>query len=394
MIGVQQVGISNAICMQSILTAAGYNPDSLRTLLGVRSIDDVGLLNHAASVARLEGHKTPAAVLVRLFFLEESEPLLRVQRAVGAAAVDQLRRAGWLRVRNAGRRSGVTARVRIDPIGERHLVSDLRFRSMDLKALRLPSGDEVYPPSSDSMLLNEVVRAHRRERVLDLCTGSGIQALAQAGGAGAVVAVDINPRAAAIARLNAEINCCENIDVRLGDLYQPVRGERFDLILANPPFVTSPYEKAPSFHSGGPTGDRVLRRVIRGWDKYLEAEGRAFAVSHVGRRRGEALEDVARSWFKGFGGGALVLICETGSAVDLAAAQALFALRNGLTSYRREVERWHAYLRRHRIESISLILIAARKDARHKVEVVDAQPRVLPLPLTPTPAAKIEQWFV
>jgi carbamoyltransferase len=217
--------------------------------------------------------------------------------------------------------------------------------------------------------------------------------LLQAHEAQSVVAVDVNPRAVAMARHNAELNDARNIEVRLGDLYAPVRSEQFDLIIANPPFVSSPYEQAPSYHAGGPTGDRVLRRVIRGWRHYLMKGGRAFAVSHVAIRRGTTIDAVARGWFRGFPGRALVLVLETGTDVDLAAAQSLFALRQGLSAYAREQKRWRDYLRRHRIESISLVLIAAERAGRAKVEVVDARPRVLPLPLTPGPAQRIEEWL-
>lgn len=377
----------------TLLANAGYTTAALRQLLGVRSIDDVGLLNHAAAVERIAADPSSAAALVRIFFLEETAPPARVRRAIGSDTWHALHAAGWLRQRKRAGRVEVGARVRIDPVGEGYLLADLRFRTMDRGALRLPRGDEVYPPSSDSVLLADVARSPQPRRVLDLCTGSGIQALMQAGGSETVVAVDVNPRAVALARLNAALNGAGNIEVRCGDLYAPVRGERFDLIIANPPFVTSPYADAPSFHSGGPTGDRVLRRVIRGWGEHLERAGRAFAVSHVGVRRGEEIESVARAWFADFPGQALVLVCETGTAVDLAAAQALFALRGGLASYRREVERWHTYLRRHRIESVSLILIAARKGGRRKVEVVDAQPRILPLPLAPGPAQRMATWL-
>jgi len=52
------------------------------------------------------------------------------------------------------------------------------------------------------------------------------------------VAVDINPMAVRCARINALLNGQEQrIEVRQGDLFAPVRSERFDLILFNPPFV-------------------------------------------------------------------------------------------------------------------------------------------------------------
>src|SRR5688572_18246060 len=71
--------------------------------------------------------------------------------------------------------------------------------------------------------------------VLDLGTGSGIGAVFAARKGASVVAVDINPEAVRCARINALLNHVdERIDVRLGDLFEPVRGEEFDLVLFNP----------------------------------------------------------------------------------------------------------------------------------------------------------------
>jgi len=74
--------------------------------------------------------------------------------------------------------------------------------------------------------------------VLDMGTGSGVCAVLAAKYARRVVAVDINPAAVRCAGINALLNHLERkIDVRDGDLFAPVAGERFDLILFNPPFV-------------------------------------------------------------------------------------------------------------------------------------------------------------
>jgi release factor glutamine methyltransferase len=76
-------------------------------------------------------------------------------------------------------------------------------------------------------------------RVLDLGTGSGICALIAARHTHHVVAVDINPVAVRCARANAVLNDLDaRIDVRLGDLFAPVGGEKFDLVLFNPPFLS------------------------------------------------------------------------------------------------------------------------------------------------------------
>ena len=79
---------------------------------------------------------------------------------------------------------------------------------------------------------------HRDWEVLDMGTGSGVCAAFAAKHARRVVAVDINAAAVRCAGINALLNHLEhNIDVRHGDLFEPVPGECFDLVLFNPPFV-------------------------------------------------------------------------------------------------------------------------------------------------------------
>jgi release factor glutamine methyltransferase len=74
--------------------------------------------------------------------------------------------------------------------------------------------------------------------VLDMGTGSGICSVFAARHAERVVAVDVNPAAVRCARINALLNQVEHkIDARRGDLFDAVAGERFDLILFNPPFL-------------------------------------------------------------------------------------------------------------------------------------------------------------
>jgi release factor glutamine methyltransferase len=75
-------------------------------------------------------------------------------------------------------------------------------------------------------------------RALDLGTGSGIGALfAARRGHHQVIAVDLNPEAVRCARLNTLLHHLEDrIEVREGDLFAPVAGEAFDLVLFNPPF--------------------------------------------------------------------------------------------------------------------------------------------------------------
>jgi HemK-related putative methylase len=73
--------------------------------------------------------------------------------------------------------------------------------------------------------------------VLDMGTGSGVCAIAAARHARHVVAVDINPIAVRCAQINVLVNSLESaVEVRIGDLFAPVHGRRFDVVLFNPPF--------------------------------------------------------------------------------------------------------------------------------------------------------------
>ncbi len=375
--------------LHACLAAADYTPETLARVCGVPLPDDVGLLNHAPALERARNERSPAATPLRLFLLEADEPARAVSALFSRRHYADLVSAGVLQTRSGMAR----ARVRIDPVGGQYFMSDRRFRAVDRPALRLPGRDPVYPPSSDSLMLRDALVVPAGSCVLDLCTGSGVQALQQARSAARVLAVDINPRAAAMTRLNAGLNGVANVEVRCGDLYAPVAGEQFDVIVANPPFVASPYRTGPAYHSGGATGDRLLRRIIAGLGRHLHPGGRAFAVSHLALRDGEDVDAVAAGWFRDFPGRAAVLVLETGTPVDLAAAQSLFALERGLSAYAAEVARWVAYLRRRHIRSVALLLVVAERSERVGVEVVQAQPRVLPLPLSPPPAQRIRAWF-
>jgi methylase of polypeptide subunit release factors len=459
--------------LRARLCEAGYTPEALKRSLGITYPDDIGPLNHRPALERLRDDRSPAGTLTRLLFLEGAEPERRVAAALSHRLYQQLVRCGLLQRCNRG----VRAQLRIDAVADQYLFADRRFRPGPTRAFGLRGRDPVYPPGSDSLILRQAILAPDARRVLDLCTGSGVQALRVAQCAGLahdvasqrarfetapenpstrreksapaqegppqrerqrtveeheptarpeepppeersvakgpggvskgarwdptskadrgrqIVAVDLNPRAAAVARLNAQLNGVANVDVRVGDLYAPVGGEQFDVIIANPPFVASPYAGGPAYHAGGTVGDAVLRRIIAGWNTRLARGGRAFAITHRALRAGEKIEAVAQSWFRNFPGRGLVLILECGTAVDLAAAQAQFALRQGLEAYGREVMRWTDYLRRHRVSTVAVLLVVAERTGEQHVEVIEAQPRILPIPLTPSVADRVAAWF-
>jgi release factor glutamine methyltransferase len=80
-----------------------------------------------------------------------------------------------------------------------------------------------------------------QKSLLDLGTGSGAIALAMAAESPGlrITAVDISPAALEVAIQNSRDLQLSPIDWRLGSWFEPVRGERFDIIVANPPYVAA-----------------------------------------------------------------------------------------------------------------------------------------------------------
>lgn len=100
---------------------------------------------------------------------------------------------------------------------------------------------DVFNPAifRTSAVLLGAIDTHVRPgtRVLDLGTGTGVAAIRAAVAGARVTAVDVNAEAVRCARINAILNHVDDrVEVRHGDLFAPVAGERFDLVVCNPPF--------------------------------------------------------------------------------------------------------------------------------------------------------------
>lgn len=158
-------------------------------------------------------------------------------------------------------------------------------------------GSTVYRPAEDSYLLQRHVEKEARGVVLDMGTGSGIQAItaAQKPEVTRVLAVDVNPQALEEAEENAVFaGVSDKIEFRLSDLFQAVEG-RFDYILFNPPYLPTypgePRDEAARAWNGGPTGAEVIRRFLREAKNHLKQGGGILLV--LSSLTGIALEEMA-----------------------------------------------------------------------------------------------------
>lgn len=137
--------------------------------------------------------------------------------------------------------------------------------------------------------------AGRMLRILDMGTGSGASAVLVAARGARVVAVDLNPEAVRCARINAQLNRLEGaIDVRYGDLFAPVAGERFDLVTFNPPFFRGTPKDDADLAWRSPD---VLERFAAELPEALAPGGTALLCLSTDGAGRELREDLARRGF-------------------------------------------------------------------------------------------------
>ncbi|GIW43589.1 MAG: hypothetical protein KatS3mg077_0871 [Candidatus Binatia bacterium] len=365
-----------------------YTAETLRQTFGIRCADEFGLGEREVWAEHLRAQSNSAQPWFQLFWLEQ--PLQReVADKLAPDLVELGLRAGLLREN----KNHLIASLRAEPVVSNIVWSDRRFERPLQRSVVRRRGGPVYPPSADSHMLAEVLPPMTGQQLLDLCTGSGVLAILAAQAGAKVTGVDIDARAVELATLNALANGLPNLTFVCGNLYEPVHQRRFHSIVANPPFVCSPYTGGPRYHSGGPLGDEILRPIVAGFATYLHRGGTAVTISHVGLRAGESLSDRARTWLGNFDGRALVVEFERADIVRFAAAQAGFALAEGLASYKRELHRWLRFLRRHWVHEVAAIFLAAERSGKPQLEVVSAKPVVVPVPLNKSAAQVVKEWW-
>jgi release factor glutamine methyltransferase len=150
-----------------------------------------------------------------------------------------------------------------------------------MRLLTLPG---VFHPHSDTWMLADAIACDpglRGSEVLDVCTGSGALALTAAGGGARATAVDVSRRSVATVRINARLNRV-HVEALRGDLFGPVEGRRFDLIVSNPPYLPGdaelPARGASRAWEGGATGRVLVDRIVAGASAHLRPGGRLLMV--------------------------------------------------------------------------------------------------------------------
>ncbi|AWS47595.1 methyltransferase [Streptosporangium sp. 'caverna'] len=270
--------------LRELFLDTGYTIDGVRECLGDVAATALSREEPVPALRATEGDD-PLGTLIRLWWLGAA---VDVRRAPRGLPVEELAAAGLVTV-EGGR---ITSTVHLQPWETGgYVVSDRKVRPGD-PALR---ADHVVGAGGASANLAQLVSRRPVGRALDLGTGCGVQVLHLDGRAEEIVATDVNPRALDLARLSWGLSGIREVDARQGSLFDPVPGERFDLIVSNPPFVISPAGRF-SYRESGFQADDFCRDLVRLAPRHLAPGGTCQLLAnwlHVG---GEDWQDRVGGW--------------------------------------------------------------------------------------------------
>jgi cyclopropane fatty-acyl-phospholipid synthase-like methyltransferase len=291
--------------LRADLAAAGYTVTGVEDLLGPLATDALHREEPVPALRVADRHATdPRSVLVRLFVLGTAAPRRALDAALPTLTVDGARRLGLVTAAGAGPDDEVRARVDLRPFSAADAAGSVDWwLASDLGELatgRALRTDHVLGVGGASTTLAQVTVRTPRDRVLDLGTGCGIQALHATRHARAVVGTDISARALAFARFNAALaGVSGQLTLRAGSMLAPVAGERFDLVVSNPPFVITPRSAGVpeyEYRDAGRAGDAIVRELVTEVGSVLAPGGVAQLLGNWEVRRGEQWHERVGSW--------------------------------------------------------------------------------------------------
>jgi len=363
--------------LRDALRAGGYGYDAVAALLGPTAHAALSR-NETTPGLRVTAGGSPIETMVRLWLLQAQVPREHADRAL-PGLVEPLAAAGLLEVSAGEARARVDVRPYADEGSEWWVVSDLT-PGLDGAGVQV-SANHVLGISSASTSLAQLTVREPVGRALDLGTGCGVQALHLTRHAGQVVATDVNERALAMTRLNAVLNEVD-VEARSGSLFEPVAGERFDLVVTNPPFVVSAATgEQLVYRDSGLPGDEVVRRVVTQAPRHLEPGGWCQVLANWVHRRGEPWQERVAGWLEGSGCDAWVVQRE---AADLAEYVELWlkdAGAHGRPDYVQRYDAWLSWFDEQDIEAVGFGWLHLRRVDRQPVLHLEEWPFEIEQPL-------------
>lgn len=416
--------------LRQAMMDADYRLDPVLERLGQTGQAGLSRNTTVAAEAALGDAQDAQATLIRLFPLQQP---VSWEAASQSLPIEELLSAGLLRVADADGRS-VRAEIDVRPYGFADdqgewagwVVSDLQPGLNHHPAAMRP--DYVLGVNPASTTLAQLTVPTTVQDALDLGTGCGVQTLHLARHSTRVVATDLNPRACDLAGLTLALNGlaaesdmgpagnagadtndksargssrrpdappdgnqAPHVEIRRGSLYEPVAEERFDLIVANPPYVispTGPKEQRLLYRENELSSDGLVEKLVRDAPNHLREGGVLQILANWAVRKDESWQERLASWVAHSGCDLWVVQREH---LDRFAYIELWLSDAGLTDgprWRTAYDEWLAYFDEYRISEVGMgwitLVNAGRDDPR--VEF-DDWPYPVAQPLGPAIAA-------
>ncbi len=352
--------------LRDAFVRADFSLSGVPVALGVRSMEEFKGLGDPVIERRSRGGR-PIDTMVRLFLVHSSVTIASAERAFSPLSLASLEAAGLLRIVG----DHVQPAVEILPLDGYWYAFDMPAR----KTGRVREDYVMGVGTSSTLVARHAVRRPGGS-VLDMGCGAGYLAFELSPNAGRVVGVDRNPRAVQMARFNAALSNNSQCDFRIGDMFEPVKGERFDLIATNPPFVISP-EKTFIFRDSGRSGDSIVQEVCGAFGAHLNPGGWASMVCNWAHLKGMPWQDRVTSWFAGHDVDVMVITSETRDADLYAWTWVHHTSGDDAAGMPARFETWADSYEAAGIEAVSAGIIVCRKrgdDQGPRVWFEDAPP--------------------
>jgi len=239
-------------------------------------------------------------ILIKLFYFQKKFLIRELECNFGQKYIDELLQLGVL-IRN---NNYISSLLKI------HSLFNLYFASsyVDYRAL-----DYAYF-GKDSLLLSHYLPYNfKSSSTLDLCTGTGVQAILMANNSTSIIGTDISPIAQNIAQFNVLLNNVEDrVKIINGNIYEPIGKKKFDLIISNPPYISIPNSfEYPICGNGGEDGLLILKKIISDLDLHLNQSGVSLILGNtIGNDKEPFIVDYLKSNLMKFGWDIEIVVIE------------------------------------------------------------------------------------
>lgn len=380
-------GVDYAKRLSDVFVSTGFTWDGVSTRIGEPGLS--GLARNSTIPAADQLDDDSLSALIRLFVLGQSVQLDTAQRAL-PKVMDDLVVAGWLTTDSTTAAATIEMKpYATDTDWQGWICSDLTPGLDGLPTS--PRNDFVLGVSPASTSLAQLTISDQVGSALDVGTGCGIQTLHLATHSDRIVATDINPRALKIAALTTAMNGIA-VDLRHGNLFEPVDTDLFDLIITNPPFVMSPLTTPRlTYREGTLPGDELMHRVVTDGARRLAPNGTLQVLGNWAVTDGD-WQDRLHSWIAPTGCDALVIERERLDVYTYIEVWLSDAGWDGSPHYVQRYREWLDYFAELGITSVGMGWITLRRtDSDSPIVRMESWPHQVHQPVGPAISASFAQ---